>query len=444
MKATKIAGNAAKTGGTASVSTTSPQTAGAIDLLKQDHRNVEALFSKFETAEAGEKSEIATQVCRELIIHAMLEEEIFYPACREHDDEEALDEAQVEHDGAKLLIADVMRQSPGDAFYDAKVKVLAEYIKHHVGEEEKPGAGIFAKAQKAGLDMAALGERLLARKKELMAKAESDQLPSPMTRALDFQLNQVSKKEELMNRQSNNRDRDDRGRFTGDDDDRGYSRGYSSRRDGDDDRRYAREGSGSYRRDDNDDDRRRGWSGDYEGHSQASRHGWEGRRSEDRYEDDGRGYRSSSRYDAEDGDRGYARGRSSEEGRGWYGDPRGHSEASRLGWEERRSGGRYGDDDGREYRSRNRDDDDDGRRGQGGRSRDAEGRFESSGNGGGQGGRSRDAEGRFQSADDRGSSSSSRRSSEDDDDRRSGRDHGGWYGDSRGHAEASRRGWRNR
>src|SRR5205807_7942586 len=92
-------------------------------------------------------------------------------ACREKSvEDDLLDEAQVEHDGAKVLIADLLRADPGDAFYDAKVKTLSEYIRHHVAEEEKPRTGIFAKAQKAGVDMSALGEKLQARKMELMAQ----------------------------------------------------------------------------------------------------------------------------------------------------------------------------------------------------------------------------------------------------------------------------------
>src|SRR6185295_19636682 len=98
-----------------------------------------------------------------------LEEEIFYPACREKKiEDELLDEAQVEHDGAKIIIAELIAGSPGDEYYDAKVTVLSEYIKHHVGEEEKPSDGIFAKARKAGVDMKALGSRLQARKAELL------------------------------------------------------------------------------------------------------------------------------------------------------------------------------------------------------------------------------------------------------------------------------------
>src|SRR5205814_1875697 len=100
-----------------------------------------------------QKKTLAHQICKELIVHTKLEEEIFYPSCREKDVEnDMLDEAQIEHDGAKTLIAELIADEPDDEFYDAKVSVLSEYIKHHVGEEEKPRTGIFAKAQKAGVD----------------------------------------------------------------------------------------------------------------------------------------------------------------------------------------------------------------------------------------------------------------------------------------------------
>ena len=142
----------------------------AIAMLKADHRKVEGLFSKFENASGhGKKQQIAEQICNELKIHTMLEEEIFYPALEGKIEEDTLSEAYVEHDGAKMLINDIMAGGPDDDFYDAKVKVLSEYIKHHVKEEEQPG-GLFAQAKKSGEDLEAMGERLKARKEELMAE----------------------------------------------------------------------------------------------------------------------------------------------------------------------------------------------------------------------------------------------------------------------------------
>jgi hypothetical protein len=152
----------------------------AIALLKADHRKVEELFEKYESAR-GRKADIAKQICMELTIHTMIEEEIFYPACREAGVEsDMMDEANVEHDGAKALIAELENGSPDDDFYDAKVKVLSEEIKHHVKEEEKRG-GIFTEARSAELDLDALGEQLAARKEELKAQFEKDGLPPPVT-----------------------------------------------------------------------------------------------------------------------------------------------------------------------------------------------------------------------------------------------------------------------
>jgi len=152
----------------------------AIALLKADHRKVEDLFARYETARS-KKADIAHQICMELTIHTMIEEEIFYPACREAGVEaDAMDEANVEHDGAKVLIAELEEGSPEDQFYDAKVKVLSEEIKHHVKEEEKAD-GVFSQARKAKLDLAALGGELAMRKTELLAQFKETGLPKPKT-----------------------------------------------------------------------------------------------------------------------------------------------------------------------------------------------------------------------------------------------------------------------
>ena len=157
-----------------------PAKQNAIALLKADHRKVADLFEKYETARA-KKADIAKQICMELTIHTMIEEEIFYPACREAGVEsDKMDEANVEHDGAKVLIGELENGSPGDEYYDAKVKVLSEEIKHQVKEEEQKG-GIFALARDAELDLDALGEQMAARKKELLAAFEKDALPAPKT-----------------------------------------------------------------------------------------------------------------------------------------------------------------------------------------------------------------------------------------------------------------------
>jgi hypothetical protein len=152
----------------------------AIALLKADHRTVEGLFEQFESATGdGKKQKIALQICMELTVHAKIEEEIFYPACEGKIEQDLLKEAYVEHDGAKVLIAEIEAGAPSDEFYDAKVKVLSEQIEHHVGEEEMRMEGMFSQARKAGLDMDALGDQLRARKEELLAEYKVTGLPKP-------------------------------------------------------------------------------------------------------------------------------------------------------------------------------------------------------------------------------------------------------------------------
>ena len=157
----------------------------AVTLLKADHRKVEELFDKFEKArESDRKKDLVEQICTELCIHTMIEEEIFYPACQgKVADEDVIDESYVEHDGAKVLVAELMQSAPDDEFYDAKVSVLSEEIRHHVKEEEKRGDGLMAQAKKAGLDLDALGERLMMRKQELMEQIEAHGLPTIRTRS---------------------------------------------------------------------------------------------------------------------------------------------------------------------------------------------------------------------------------------------------------------------
>ena len=156
----------------------------ATALLKADHRKVEGLFEKFEKSRSGgTRKALARQICTELMVHATIEEEIFYPACKGAVEEDQMDEAYVEHDGAKVMIAELLGSKPGADFYDAKMKVLSEEIKHHVKEEEAPGDGVFAQARKAELDMVALGVRMAARKKVLLARFKSQGLPAPETRA---------------------------------------------------------------------------------------------------------------------------------------------------------------------------------------------------------------------------------------------------------------------
>jgi hemerythrin superfamily protein len=158
----------------------------AIALLKQDHRTVEELFAEFEKASGdGRKQKLATQICLELSVHAQIEEEIFYPACEGAVEEDLLKEAYVEHDGAKLLIAEIMAGEPSDEFYDSKVKVLQEQIEHHVEEEEKRMEGMFSQARKAGLDMETLGEQLASRKRQLTTEFETNGIPRPQLKTME-------------------------------------------------------------------------------------------------------------------------------------------------------------------------------------------------------------------------------------------------------------------
>jgi hemerythrin superfamily protein len=148
--------------------------ADAIGLLKADHRQVEAWFSQFSKSKNRQKKQqLAAHICDALITHTTIEEEIFYPAFIEATgDKDTHHEAVVEHDGAKKLIAEIQAMSPDDDYYDARVTVLSEMIKHHVKEEEQPG-GMFSEAKKSDMDLQALGEQLLARKQELQATAEA-------------------------------------------------------------------------------------------------------------------------------------------------------------------------------------------------------------------------------------------------------------------------------
>jgi phage repressor protein C with HTH and peptisase S24 domain len=158
----------------------------AISLLKEDHREVKKLFKAFENAKGdGRKEKLAHEICLELSVHAEIEETIFYPACENSVDEDKLKEGYVEHDAAKLLIAEIVANEGGDdEFFDTKVKVLQEEIEHHIEEEEGPG-GIFAQARKGKLDMVSIGKQLAERKKELTERYKADGLPNPKLRTMD-------------------------------------------------------------------------------------------------------------------------------------------------------------------------------------------------------------------------------------------------------------------
>jgi hemerythrin superfamily protein len=145
----------------------------AISLLKSDHREVEGWFEQFEKARTEErKVELAEKICNALKVHTTIEEEIFYPAFLEAtDDTDVHHEAEVEHEGAKKLIAAIEEAGPDD-YFDARLSVLSEMIKHHVNEEEMRD-GMFAKARASEMDLERLGDQMMSRKKELMGAGRS-------------------------------------------------------------------------------------------------------------------------------------------------------------------------------------------------------------------------------------------------------------------------------
>ncbi|MET0496726.1 MAG: hemerythrin domain-containing protein [Steroidobacteraceae bacterium] len=147
----------------------------AIELLKADHRRVENLFADFEAAEVDSRDAIAQSICQELTIHAQIEEEILYPEAKvvlEEDDEDLVNEAQIEHASAKDLIAQIESMTTDDEMFNATVKVLSEYIKHHVKEEEEE---LFPMLEESDLDLEEMGGELAARREELLAEmAEAD------------------------------------------------------------------------------------------------------------------------------------------------------------------------------------------------------------------------------------------------------------------------------
>jgi len=159
---------------TSSTRSTHASATDAIALLKADHAEVKKCFQSYQKlvdaqADASERRALAEQICMLLTVHATIEEEIFYPAAREvlGDEANLVDEADVEHASAKELIAQIQSMQPDDDHYDAKVKVLGEYIDHHVGEEQDE---IFPKVKKAGMDTKSVGAELSERKEALMAE----------------------------------------------------------------------------------------------------------------------------------------------------------------------------------------------------------------------------------------------------------------------------------
>ena len=143
----------------------------AIAMLKADHKKVSGLFADFEKARAATtKKKLVSTICTELSVHAQVEEELFYPAVKAALKDKALiPEAVVEQATMKALIGQIEGVEPDGEMYDAKVKVLSEYVKHHVKEEHTE---MFPKAAKTRLDMVALGAQMAARKSELLAAVQ--------------------------------------------------------------------------------------------------------------------------------------------------------------------------------------------------------------------------------------------------------------------------------
>ena len=149
----------------------------AVSLLTSDHAEVKQMFEEYrqlvqDNADDDRRDELAAEICSALTVHAEIEEDIFYPALRERlDDDLALDQAEVEHAIARDLVEQIEAMEPDDALFDARMLVLAEYVEHHVQEEESE---IFPQAEKSGIDLDELGAELAARRHELLAELEED------------------------------------------------------------------------------------------------------------------------------------------------------------------------------------------------------------------------------------------------------------------------------
>jgi hypothetical protein len=409
----------------------SATTVDAISMLKADHDKVKQLFENFKMAERrADRARIVKEVCKELTIHAILEEEIFYPACRELMDDDPLDEAQVEHDSAKILIHELQSSVPEDAFYDAKFEVLSEQVKHHIQEEESKSDGIFAKAKEAGADLVALGAKMKERKAALQQQAVSRELHA---KPLSFKSFAKLGQEEDMGSYQRGRDYNERG----------SREDQSSGRDRDERRRYMSDeehGRGGRYEDDRDDYRRSRSNDDYRSSSRSSHQDDYSSRGQRMPERDENGRFMSDRDDE--------RSSSSSRGRGYH-DEQYSSRGRHM--PERDENGRFmSEDDRGSSQSRGRDYEDDrrmsGGRHHGGLFGDSEGHAEAARKGWDE----REGERRSSQRDDmRGSSSeyggrryASRGRDDEDERRHSG--HGGWFGDPEGHSQASRRGWQHR
>ncbi len=147
----------------------------ALDLLKEDHQKVQKMFTAFsrlkEKGDPIDKENLVEETCLELLVHADLEEQVFYPAVRKAiHDPELMNEAKVEHGETRELIAQIQEMEAADELYNAKVTVLGEYVVHHIREEED---AMFPRILQSRLDLDELGDRMLARKEALLAEREA-------------------------------------------------------------------------------------------------------------------------------------------------------------------------------------------------------------------------------------------------------------------------------
>ena len=171
MTESKTASKVTSTKAAAKKTAASPTRGDAIALLMKDHRDVKKLFNAYQKlanaeASATQRLGFVKEICEALFLHATVEEEIFYPAMRATavDAKDELDEAEVEHASVKELVAQIQSMDPDDELYNAKVKVLGEYVDHHVREEERE---MFPKAKKSGMELEDIGQQIKTRKKEL-------------------------------------------------------------------------------------------------------------------------------------------------------------------------------------------------------------------------------------------------------------------------------------
>ncbi|MFT0891304.1 hypothetical protein [Pseudochelatococcus sp. G4_1912] len=384
------------------------ETNDAFSILHSEHNKIKSLLDSAKNKSNKTPNDQVKEAVLCWIKHSRLEEDILISALTENSAlENDLQDTEIKRDLAKILASNLMIELEQGNLDPAKFRVFDSLIRQLFEAEAEPVTGLFARVK--ALAVKELPAQLSERKQELANFEEIE--PVLKCLSLDELSNPYNQEETKMSQQPYQRERDSQGRFVSENDRRSD---YRSHRRDDDERRSYRDDYNDDRRSEqrhsrgHDDDRRHdrgqgGWFGDPEGHSEASRRGWDERRSSNRdYDDNMRGSRSYSR-SRDDDDRRYSSRdddyRRSDRGQsGWYGDPQGHSEAARRGWDERRASDRDYDDNMRGERSYGRSRDDDERR----------------------------------------------YSSRDDDDRRNDRGQGGWFGDPQGHAAAARRGWQHR